>query len=137
MSTALEEAHITVQVSVEELLKAVDQLPTDQLEKFIEQVILLQARRRGPYVPHQEADLLLKIQEGLPETTQQRLDTLKSKNRAGTLTPEEHDEFLHLIAQVEGLNVQRVEALAELAQLRGVTLRAVMDSLGIHPPPYE
>lgn len=137
MSTTLEEARITVQVSVEELLKAVDQLPTDQLEAFVAQALLLQARRRVPSVSQNEAELLLKIHEGLPEATQQRLDTLKSKNRAGRLAAEEHEEFLQLIAQVEGLNVQRVQALADLARLRGMTLRAVMDSLGIEPPSYE
>jgi hypothetical protein len=122
---------------VEELLRAVDQLPTDQLEEFIEQALLLRTQRHVPHLPHDESPLMLKINESLPANTQQRYNMLKAKNRAGTLTPAEHEEFLQLIAQVEGLNVQRVEALAALARLRGTTLRGIMDSLGIRPPAYE
>lgn len=136
MSTALEEARIRVVVSAEELLKAVDQLPTDQLEKFVEQVLLLQARRRVPYVPQKEAELLLKIHEGLSDEMQQRYDDLSTKRRAKTLTPEEHQELRTLLDQVEQRNAERVEALVQLAQIRQISLDELMSNLDIHPAPY-
>jgi hypothetical protein len=137
MSTALEEARITVQVSVEELLKAVDQLPTDQLEAFVSQALLLQARRRAPSLAHDESVLMLKINEGLPEETRARYYALIDKRDAETLTPGEYEELLRLTDEAEEWNVRRVEALVELAQLRQMPVNDLMDSLGIGPPTRE
>jgi hypothetical protein len=39
--------------------------------------------------------------------------------------------------EIEAMDVRRVEHLDKLARLRGVSLEAVMDSLGIRAPEYE
>jgi hypothetical protein len=100
------------------------------------QVIALQARRKAPSLPRAESELLLKINEGVSPDIQQRYDELIARRRAEKLTPDEYDELLRLTGQVEAVNVQRVECLAELARLRNTTLTALMQDLGIQEPLY-
>jgi hypothetical protein len=118
---------------VEELLRAVDQLPTEQLEAFVSQALLLQARRRAPSLPHDESELMQKINEGLSVETQARYYALMDKRDAETLTSDEYEELLQLTDEAEEWNVRRVEALVELAQLRQMSLGDLMDSLDIRP----
>jgi len=49
------------------------------------------------------------------------------------LTETEHQELLALIDVVENANAERLKYLADLAKLRGVSLRQVMSALNIHP----
>jgi hypothetical protein len=129
--------HLEAQVSPDELLKAVDQLGLADLDRFVSHVLALLARRRGPSLPAEEADLLLEINRGIPAEVRARLDELDARREAETLTPAEHEELLSLIARVEELEGRRVERLSRLAQLRGVSLSALMDTLGIHSPNHE
>ncbi|MBI3922993.1 MAG: STAS/SEC14 domain-containing protein [Armatimonadetes bacterium] len=124
------------QVSSDELLQAVRQLSLSELERFVSEVMTLQAQRKAPSLPQVEAELLLRINQGLPTEVRERYNRLIAKRRSETLTPEEHAELLRLGEQVETLEAQRVERLAELAQLRKTTLPALMQSLGIRTPEY-
>jgi hypothetical protein len=81
-----------------------------------------------------EADLLLKINEGLPAPRRQRYSELIARRQAETLTDSEYDELLQLTQQVEAYQTRRVGYLAELAQLRKVPLATLADSLGIQEP---
>lgn len=137
MSTVHEEVQTTEQAVVDELLKVVDQLPTDELETFVTQALLLQARRRAPSLPHDESALMVKINQGLPEEAHARYYTLIDKRDEETLTPEEYEELLRLTDEAEEWNVKWLEALTELAQLRQMPLSDLMDSLGIRPPTRE
>jgi hypothetical protein len=47
---------------------------------------------------------------------QARLDVLLDKNNAGCLTPEEHQELEHLVAQYEHILLQNAEALLRAAR---------------------
>lgn len=100
------------------------------------QVIALQAQRKAPSLPQAEAELLLKINQGMPSELQQRYDELISKRRAEILTPEEYEELLYLTEQIEHLEARRMECLAELARLRKTSLTSLMENLRIqlyHP----
>ena len=79
---------------------------------------------------------MAKINQGFPLDVQRRLNELVAKRRAETLTPDEHEELLRLIEQSERAEAARVEALAQLAALRGVSLTTSMDDLGIKAPDY-
>lgn len=57
---------------------------------------------------------------------QQRLDLLREKSRAGTLSAEEQSELLTFVQQVEQQDLIRVEALVKLAQKRGITVTELM-----------
>ena len=78
--------------------------------------------------------MLLQINRGLPAELRDRLRRLNEACEDEALTPEEHAELLGLVARVEALEVERIESLSRLARLRGVSLTALMDELGIRPP---
>jgi hypothetical protein len=127
---------VEIQLSSQELLKAVEQLSLTDLEQFVSQVLLLQAQRKANSLPQAEAELLQKINQGIPSDTQKNYDELIAKRQAETLTPEEHSELLRLTEQIEKLQAQRLESLAELARLRKTSLTALMENLGIQVPTY-
>jgi hypothetical protein len=127
---------VEAQLSSSELLKAVGQLSQSELEQFVFQVIALQAQRKAPRLPRVEAQLLLKINQGVPSNIQPRYDELVAKRRAGTLTQSEHAELLRLTDRMEQLEAKRVEYLARLARLRKTSLTALMQDLNIRPPAY-
>ena len=77
--------------------------------------------------------MLERINQGLSPEAQQRYDELTAKRRAETLTPAEHRELLTSIDQIERADAERVHALIELAQLKNVSVDALMAELGIQP----
>ncbi len=127
---------VQVQLSTEELLKAVSQLSKSDLDRFVQQTLELRARRSAPSLPQAEAELLQKINQSIPPEIQQRYETLITKRKAETLTPEEHTELLQLTGGIEHLEAQRITYLTELARLRRTSLGELMEQLGIHPPEY-
>lgn len=129
--------HLEAQVSPGELIAAVDQLGTAELDGFLSQVLALWARRRAPSLPAEQADLLVQINRGLPPELLGRLDKLDAKREAEALTPDEHAELIQLVARVETLEAERVENLSRLAALRGVSLSTLMHDLGLKPPDHD
>lgn len=67
---------------------------------------------------------------------QKKYNDLLAKRKAEDLTPEEHSELLDLTNQVEKLETQRVEYLAEMARLRQTNITDLMNSLGIQSPAH-
>lgn len=132
MSTVKLEVHL----SSEELLKAVEQLSQPDFEQFVSQVIALQAQRKASNLPQAEAELLLKINQGIPSDTQKYYEELIGKRDAETLTSEEHIELLNLTQQIEKLQAKRIEYLSELARLRVISLTALMENLGSQTQMY-
>lgn len=122
-----------IQLSTDELLKAIGQLNQSELNQLVSQIIALRARRQARSLPQAEAKLLLKINQGLSPEVQKRYDELIAKRRAESLTTDEYDELLHLTDKIESLEARRIEYLAELAHLRQTSLTKLMEDLGIHP----
>ncbi|WML92271.1 hypothetical protein RCF98_08000 [Thiothrix lacustris] len=127
---------ITTQASTEELLRSVASLPAAELEQFVTRVLALRARLKAPTIPDQEANLLRNINTGLSATQQQRFADLNHKRQEETLTDEEYQELLLLIEEMETKNVERIQNLSLLAQLRQVSLTTLMQNLGIKALPY-
>jgi hypothetical protein len=90
---------------------------------------------RAAVLPRVEAELLQKINEGLPEATWERYRSLKAKRDAEALTEEEHAELLRLVNEIELRNARRLEVVGELARLRGVRLPDLVKQLGLMPSP--
>lgn len=132
MSTVL----VKTELPFEELLQAVEQLNPTDLEQLMVQIISLQAQHKAPRLSKDEADLLLKINQGLPFETQKRFDELVAKRQAESLTPTEHQELISLTGQIEKSDTERIKYMAELARLRGVSITELMKNLGIYPPAY-
>lgn len=121
--------------SFDALVDEARRLETTQLESLFEQVRMIRAERRAPHASQQETELLRLINRSLAETEQQRFDALVAKRWDGTLSETEHEELLQLVEKTEQLDVERINYLTQLAQLRGVGLRPLMAQLGILPPP--
>jgi len=86
-----------------------------------------------PLTLKDEAELLLKINQGIPPDLQERYNELIIKRQNLTLTPDEHAELLRLSDRVEALAAQRVEYMAQLAILRKIFLTVLMTELDIKP----
>jgi len=94
------------------------------------------ATRTVPGLPRGEARLLQEINQGLPETTWRRYHELVARRRDSTLTADEHEELKSLTDSVELAHSRRMERLADLARLRGVSLDESMAELGLRDPGY-
>lgn len=125
---------IHAQISPEQLLEALDQMPQPEFEWFAEQVLALRLRRNPTILSAHESDLLIKINQGLPAGLQQRYHTLIAKRNGASLTPEEYTELLYLTDEVEQREAQRLEHLAALATIRQKTVPQLMRDLGITAP---
>jgi hypothetical protein len=123
-------------MSLDELIKAADGLDASDLDLLLQQVVFLRARRKTPVLPAEEAELLLKINQGIPADLIANYQVLLKKREAETLTDAEYDRLIQLSNEIEQIGVQRLEALAQLAQLRQVSILDLMATLGIQPMSY-
>jgi hypothetical protein len=82
-----------------------------------------------------EADLLQQINIGFSAPTWEQYHALIAKRHAETLSPEEHEQLIQLSDRLENLNVARIQALIQLANLRNQSLTDLMQTLGINPAP--
>jgi len=123
--------------SPEQLLTAIDEIDASELRLFVSQVVARAARRMAPSLPQREAELLQKINRGLPRNLNQRSRSLIEKRRADSLSPAERQELLNLTGEAEKWQAERAGYLVELAEIRGTSPSRLMDDLGIEPPPVE
>lgn len=128
---------VPIEISTEQLLRAVERLPADELDTFVAQVVALRTRRAGRHLSADETGLMLLINAARLEPAQQALfDELVAKRQGETITPAELQELIQMTDAIELRDAERLAALQELAQLRHTTVRALMDSLGIRAPAY-
>ena len=114
---------VPAELTVDHLIRAVEQLPSEELAEFARRVIAIQMRRGVPLLMSDgEQALLAAISGRLPTEVQRRLDELREKSHEETLTPAEQAELLAFVQQVEQRDVIRAEALVQLAKKRGTTV---------------
>lgn len=121
----------TIQIETEQLLNAALQMPRPELEQFVRRLFTLKARQESPRISEREAELLMKINEGISLDSAKRRKKLIAKREAETITKKELQELIQITTEVERLNVERIKNLIELASLRNVTLDELMDQLGL------
>ncbi len=122
---------VEARVSPEQLLRAVDQMSPEELAAFTRQVIELRARREAALLSADESLLLERINRGQDTARRLRYEALLARRDDGTLTDDEHAELIALSDEREGLDADRIAAVAELARLRGVSLGAMVSALGL------
>ena len=123
-------------MSLDELIQAVNQLESEDLDRLLQQVVILRAHRKVNVQTLEEAQLLHKINQGIEEELRTQYQTLRAKKEAETLTLPEYNTLIQLSNQIEQFGAQRLEALANLAQLRSISLSELMETLGIQPVTY-
>jgi DNA-binding MurR/RpiR family transcriptional regulator len=80
-----------------------------------------------------EADLIRAINHSLSNAEWQRYYALIDKRQAETLTPDEQDALIALSDKLEAINVNRIQAVADLARLRNTSINKLMAELGLKP----
>lgn len=125
---------IPIKLSASDLLKGVEQLEKQDLEEFVHKVLEIRARRLVRNYKHEEVTLIEQAKIGLSEAEKLSLENFAAKSQEGTLSPNEREDYLALTEKMELLNNQRLAALGKLAQLRNVSLEAVMEQLGLNTP---
>lgn len=132
--SSLEQSVARSRLSTDRILSAMEQMDPAELEALVPRAIALGATRRGPRLQPLESKLLARANEALPRDLKSRLSTLQKKRDTHALSKADAKELIELSDQVEQLHAERLEALADLARLRGNTLTELMDQLGIRFP---
>ena len=122
---------IETQLTFDRLLANLDQLSSEELNQLAWQAVTVRTQRKSDSLLGHEAQLLETVNRTLPATDQLRYDVLIAKRDAELLTEIEVEELLALTDSAEQMQVDRLQALIELAALRRVSVHELMTSLGI------
>lgn len=130
---------MNVQALKLELIKSITDTQNEQLLADIQDVLKKarkkQLKSRKQYaLSSDESRLLLKINEGLPDTLQKRYSELLSKATQESLDEAEHEELLRLIPLVEKKSAERLEYIVQLAAIWSISTDETMARLGIYAP---
>lgn len=126
---------VKAEVNVDQLLAAVKQLPPAELSRFERQFAKWQKKdeQSEPTNRELESEMLARIRlnSRLPETAQRRFNRLRRRLEAETITETELLDLQGLTSRMEWMSVERLEALIELAHLRGTDVDTLMRELGL------
>jgi hypothetical protein len=126
---------VQIELSSEQLLAAVKQLPPEKLKEFQQQFTVWQKRngQAGEPATEKETELLdrIRLNSRLPEAAHRRFQRLRRKLQEETISERELQELQGLTSRLEWMSVERLEALVELAHLRGTDLDTLMRELGL------
>lgn len=104
----------------------------DYVGRLVEQHLVQSA----VHVTETESGLLRQIGAGLSEAEWSEYHALQAQRRAESLTLADQERLVALSDALEIANARRFGALAQLAELRGVTMDELMDTLDIRSPGY-
>ena len=121
---------VQLEVTTENLLNAVVQMPDGEFNHFVEKAKKL--RQKEQKKSPNEADLLYKINTLFNAEKRQRYNELYAKFQAENISDKEYKELLKLSDEFEILNAERLKYIGELAVLRGHSLETVIKDLGIN-----
>jgi hypothetical protein len=111
-----------------DLPAAIAEEELDLLQKFLASQL---ARRRSRRGPQSESSLLLQINRPIPTDKRDRLLTLIEQRDDAGLDDSEQSELVALADEIQGYEQARLEALTELAAVRGVSLDELTRQLQI------
>jgi len=128
---------LNADLSFDQLVNAVSQLSSSELEKLFAQVISVRPLYEKDHLSDSETKLLIKINKGVPDEVQKKYAVLIVKRNQKTLTNDEYEELLQLTDQMELLDAKRLEYLTELSRIQNKPIMMLMNELGIKTPDYE
>jgi hypothetical protein len=118
-----------LEITTENLLNAVVQMPEGEFNRFVEKARKL--RQKEQKVSSQEADLIYKINTIFSAEKRRRYNELYAKFKNENISEKQHKELLKLSDEFEILNAERLKYIGKLANLRGQTLENVIKDLKI------
>lgn len=125
---------MAINSSVATLFHEAEQLDNRSLDAFIDNILSLRIQRETTDKQKEEAILLKKINKSLSIEQIERFKALNQKRIEGNISEQEYSELLILLEKVEKLNVNRLKYLIILARLRNISVRELMNQLGISNP---
>lgn len=94
------------------------------------------AKNETAHLSKKESELLRRINSNLSPEKQRRYDELRRKREDETLTDAEYQELLEFVSDIQTIWADRLQAIAELAELRGLSPKQLMKQLELEPRPY-
>ncbi len=132
------------ELSVNHLIDVVRQMPDKERREFRRQFKKLEDRANGGKSKatgsrsDTEDDLLtrIRINSRLPDAAHRRFNRLRRKLQDETISESELTELQGLTSRLEGMAVERLHALIELARLRGTDVKSLMKEMGLNKRRY-
>ncbi len=116
-----------IQVGMEDLINGVSKMETPTLEKFMQTMGQILAIRKGTPSAEHEKEMLSKIENIIPAFVKRRYKQLHNKLQKESISETEHQELLQITDFMEERALERLRLMAELAALRKVSLKTIMD----------
>ena len=127
-----------VEISTENLLSIVSQLPEKEFQLFVKKAEKLRNKSVKPRWTKKEVEIIKEINECvLSPEKQKRYDNLVKKRQDEKITKAELEELIALTDETEELNVKRLENLVRLALSSKKSVDEIMEELEIYPPPIK
>ncbi|WP_204105633.1 MULTISPECIES: hypothetical protein [Spirulina sp. CCY15215] len=123
--------NLQAQLSENDLLEAIKQLPPEALEAFTDKVLALRAQQYAPNLSQKESELFSIVNRSPSDRETLKYRELVQKRQEETLTEEEYLILIELSDRIETIHAERMNALLQLAQLRQTSLEALIADLGI------
>ena len=121
-------------MSTAQILEEIKSYPTNELESLEDSIRLERLRRTARVIPEAQRRLLRIINEPMPEG--ERHAVLLEKWQGEGLSENERAEMLGIVMRREGSHVERVEAVVQGCELRGVPFAPLWKQLmGEAPDP--
>lgn len=124
---------IKSKISINDLLTSVEQLSGQELDKVIKKLLTLRVKQQITQSPKLETQLIKKINKKLSKTKQLKYEQLTKKRLAETLTEKEHVELSVLIDSIEKIEVEKLQAIFTLSQIKGISPTKLVASLKTPP----
>ena len=118
-------------LSPDTVIQEVSQFSDAEFDEFWSRMTRLRAERRAPHLSTQETALLEIINFRRPPEAQARFDFLLKRMRSNRITRKEHAELLTMTDASEQFAADRVQAVMDLAALRGLTFDEIWKQLGL------
>lgn len=122
---------VEVQLSSEQLFKAVEQLNQPELEEFVSRLVILYTHKKAATLLKAEAELFLKMHQGITIDASSSYEKFIDLKKIETLSQEEYKALLYLSEKIDQLQAERIDYMAELAKLRGISLTKLMEDIGL------
>ncbi len=123
-----------MQATTAQLLQTVEQLPSQELDEFVMQVLQVRAHRQTPNLTEAESELFSIINQGPSNEFREELNHLVLKRQSLEISEPELAQLIEMTEQMELWNVERIQALVKLGELRNRSLSEIMQDLGLNPP---
>ena len=119
--------------AISNFFEAAERLDKRSLDAVIDQILTLRIRREYHGISADEVQLIQKINKGLPKQMMLRFNELSAKQLEAGIDDSELNELSVLLEKIEKMNVKRLQYITALATIRKISVREVMQQLGIVP----